>query len=45
MPWPLTREETRQFLVHGLEEIYFEDYLDRSEDPPLRRFRGCYKAR
>ena len=43
MPWPLTREETRQFLAHGLEEIYFEDYLDNFEDPPVRRFRGCFQ--
>ena len=42
MPWPLTLQEIRQFQDHGLQEIYFEDYYDPSEDSPVRRFRGCF---
>jgi SAM-dependent methyltransferase len=41
MPWPLTKEELSLFKIHGLEEISFEDYMDR-EDPPVRRFRAAY---
>ena len=42
MPWPLTREELTFFRSHGLEEISFEDYMDK-EDPPVRRFRAAYR--
>ena len=41
MPWPLTRDEVRYFVRLGLEEIRFEDYVDR-ENPPVRRFRIEY---
>ena len=41
MPWPLTRDELREFLACGLEEVRFEDYVD-DETPPVRRFRVEY---
>jgi SAM-dependent methyltransferase len=41
MPWPLTRREMDFFVDSGLEQLYFEDYLD-SEQPPVRRFRATY---
>jgi SAM-dependent methyltransferase len=43
MPWPLTRDEVRAFQDCGLRELSFEDYMD-GEDPPVRRFRGAYRA-
>ncbi len=43
MPWPLVRKETEQFCEYGFAEIYFEDYLDRSGDSAVRRFRACYQ--
>jgi ubiquinone/menaquinone biosynthesis C-methylase UbiE len=42
MPWPLTRDELAILPSLGLSELIFEDYLDR-EDPPVRRFRACYR--
>ena len=42
MPWPLVREELRAFEAYGLEEVNFEEYLDK-EDPPVRRFRVEYR--
>jgi ubiquinone/menaquinone biosynthesis C-methylase UbiE len=42
MPWPLTRQELRHFQHNGLQEIYFEDYYDPSEDKPVRRFRCLF---
>ena len=41
MPWPLTREEAKEFVHGGLSEILFEDYFDK-ELPPVRRFRACF---
>ena len=41
MPWPLTRGELSRFEAFGLQEIAFEDYMDR-EDPPVRRLRLTY---
>jgi SAM-dependent methyltransferase len=38
MPWPLTKEEFRQFVASGLTVDSFEDFLD-DEEPPVRRFR------
>ena len=43
LPWPLVRKETEQFSEYGFNEIYFEDYLDRSGDSAVRRFRACYQ--
>ncbi len=42
MPWPLLREELLGFDEYGLRETAFEDYLDQSEDPPVRRLRATY---
>jgi len=46
MPWPLTRAELSAFTAAGLEELSFEDFLDREEspDPDVRRFQVLYKA-
>ncbi len=41
MPWPLTKSELSLFLVHGLKQRAFDDYVD-CEDPPVRRFRVTY---
>jgi SAM-dependent methyltransferase len=43
MPWPLLREELDLFNQHGLEAAAFEDFLDTSEEPPVRRFRAVYR--
>lgn len=42
MPWPLTRDELAVVASLGLSEVLFDDYMDR-EDPPVRRFRACYR--
>lgn len=42
MPWPFTRDELAVVASLGLSEVLFEDYMDR-EDPPVRRFRACYR--
>ena len=43
LPWPLTRGELQKLVTEGgLVEQTFEDYLDDSEDPPVRRFRVAY---
>jgi SAM-dependent methyltransferase len=42
MPWPLTRDELAVVPSLGLSEVLFQDYMDR-EDPPVRRFRACYR--
>ncbi len=41
MPWPLLREELKEFEAHGLKESSFECYFDK-EDPPVLRFRAVY---
>jgi SAM-dependent methyltransferase len=41
MPWPLTNSELDTFKNEGLEQVYFEEYLD-CETPPVPRFRACY---
>lgn len=43
MPWPLTRSEVEVITELGFRELFFEDFLDRSEETPIRRFRACYK--
>ena len=43
MPWPLTAAELEQFNRYGLATASFEDFLDTSEDPPVRRFRAEYR--
>jgi SAM-dependent methyltransferase len=42
MPWPLVREELKEFEAYGLQEVNFEEYVDK-EDPPVRRFRVEYR--
>ena len=42
MPWPLVRTELEKFEALGLQEINFEEYLDK-ENPPVRRFRADYR--
>ncbi len=41
MPWPLIRDELREFEAQGLSEVAFERYYDK-EDPPVLRFRAEY---
>ena len=44
LPWPLTREELdRLTTAAGLTEQSFEDFLDDTESPPVRRFRCVYR--
>jgi SAM-dependent methyltransferase len=43
MPWPLTKSELALFRSCGLTEMGVKDYFDR-ESPPVRRFRGEYRA-
>jgi hypothetical protein len=42
MPWPLLREELNALDGLGLRPVQFEDYLDRHDDPAVRRFRVLY---
>jgi SAM-dependent methyltransferase len=42
MPWPVVREELKEFEACGLQEVNFEEYVDK-EDPPVRRFRVEYR--
>jgi hypothetical protein len=43
MPWPLVQKELTAFEKSGLIRIAFDDYMDRREDPPVRRFRALYQ--
>lgn len=44
LPWPLTRAELQSLVAEGgLTEATFEDYLDDTETPPVRRFRCVYR--
>jgi SAM-dependent methyltransferase len=43
VPWPLTRGELSRFVEAGLVEVGFEDFIDGTEDPPVRRFVGVYR--
>lgn len=42
MPWPLTRGELDFFIIQGLTETVFEDYIENA-GPPVRRFRVEYQ--
>jgi SAM-dependent methyltransferase len=42
-PYPLARDEIEGLMRHGLIEVSFEDYPDRCDDPPVRRFRGHFR--
>lgn len=44
MPWPLLREEMSAFEHVGLTLARFEEYWDRHEDPPVRRYRAQYAS-
>ncbi|WP_020481658.1 class I SAM-dependent methyltransferase [Methylomonas sp. MK1] len=44
MPWPLVRREIEILTSQGFVERYAEDYFD-GEQPPVRRFRGCYQRK
>jgi len=41
MPWPLVRDELKEFEAQGLKEVSLERYFDQ-EDPPVLRFRAEY---
>jgi SAM-dependent methyltransferase len=43
LPWPLTRSEIEVIVTLGFQELFFDDYLDRTEENPTRRFRACYR--
>jgi SAM-dependent methyltransferase len=43
LPWPLTREELEGFVAQGLREVSFDDFLDRHDMPPVRRFLALYE--
>jgi SAM-dependent methyltransferase len=43
MPWPLLRDELAAFERAGLACESFEDFPDRHDDPPVRRFRAAYR--
>jgi SAM-dependent methyltransferase len=43
MPWPLTRRELDGFCASGLETATFEEFLDTSETPAVRRFCAEYR--
>jgi SAM-dependent methyltransferase len=42
MPWPLLHEELNALEGLGLQPVQFEDYLDRHDNPAVRRFRVRY---
>ena len=43
-PWKLTRAELQSLVTEGgLVEAAFEDYLDETEESPVRRFRCVYR--
>jgi len=42
MPWPLRKEELEVFKACGLQEVFFDEFLD-DENPPVRRFRAEYR--
>ncbi len=43
LPWPLTRSEIEIISTWGFQELFFEDYLDHTEENPTRRFRACFR--
>jgi SAM-dependent methyltransferase len=42
LPYPLSRHELDLLRHLGLRERSFEDFMDDSDDPPVRRFRASY---
>jgi 2-polyprenyl-3-methyl-5-hydroxy-6-metoxy-1,4-benzoquinol methylase len=43
LPFPLTKDELDRFTSTGLTEASFEDFIDRLESIPARRFRIVYE--
>ena len=43
LPFPLTKDELNRFMSTGLTEGSFEDFIDRLESIPARRFRIVYE--
>jgi 2-polyprenyl-3-methyl-5-hydroxy-6-metoxy-1,4-benzoquinol methylase len=43
LPFPLTKDELNRFTSTGLTEASFEDFIDRLESIPARRFRIVYE--
>lgn len=43
LPYPLTRRELDGVHEHGLTIAGFDDYIDQSRDPAVRRFRAWYR--
>jgi SAM-dependent methyltransferase len=44
MPWPLMRDELAALETLGLQRVNLEEFWDRHEDPPVRRFRAAYSG-
>ncbi|MCG8702214.1 MAG: methyltransferase domain-containing protein [Bacteroidales bacterium] len=44
LPWPLTKEELSVF-DEKLECVEFQDFLDKNDSPPARRFMVLYRKR
>ena len=44
MPWPLTRQDLFEIVLArpDLVQTSFQDFMDKEEDPPVRRFRVEY---
>ena len=45
LPFPLTQAELTRFTENGLTQVSFEDFIDRLEPKPARRFRIVYERR
>jgi SAM-dependent methyltransferase len=43
MPWPITQDELKEFLMCDFQLTNFEDFKD-NEEPPVRRFRAEYRG-
>jgi SAM-dependent methyltransferase len=43
LPFPLTQAELTRFTENGLTQVSFEDFIDRLESKPARRFRIVYE--
>ena len=46
MPWPLTKQDLLEIGLArpDLYQVSFEDFMDKNEDPPVRRFRVEYRS-
>ena len=43
LPWPLTMDDLARFEAAGLARLSFEDSMETTTDPPVRRFRALYR--